>query len=137
MATKIDHTEPAVSKWDLAKPLAGFDQYDKGELVGKEFLITKVWFETNKRNINYAHFDGEFRSGKAFTTQDSGTGIRAQLAEYIESLGKTITDGEIYDVAIHVPRGTRVSVFPFIDEKGVEKKARTYYLTKSDDPTIA
>lgn len=136
MATKIDHTAPPVSKWDTAAPLAGFDVYDKAELVGKEFLITKVWFETNKRNINYAHFDGEFRDGKSFTAQDSGTGIRAQLAEYIESLGKTLTDGEIYDVAIIVPRGTRVSVFPFIDEKGIEKKARTYYLSKPDNPTV-
>lgn len=138
MATK---TALTASKWDTAAPLPGLDLMDKGELVGKEFLITNVWFETNKRQVNYAYVDGEFRDGTAFNFNDSGTGVRAQLIAHLlktNAIGSddVPSDGTMFDVAILAPKGLRVSSFDVVDERGQTKKARTYYLTMSGQRAV-
>jgi hypothetical protein len=125
--------------WADAEELAGYDLIDKYELIGVPFMIRAVRFETNKRGINFVYVDAERADGSAITFNDSSTGVRQDVVNYLTEKGKeaAIDTGERTPVAILVRRGLRVSEFETpVQERGREvmKKARVFYLTKSGVP---
>ena len=132
---------PAVAKPDapfnfdaLAKTAAvieGFDLLEKAELVGVEFIITSVRWQTGARNVGYVYVNGVKRDGTRFTFNDSSTGIKAQLMEALSraNLSTEYDTGEEIPFVVHVPRGVRVSEYVIQDVKGKDRNARTYYLT--------
>lgn len=111
--------------------LEGYDILDKAELIGVEFVITGVWFQTGARGVGYAYMNGVKRDGSKFTFNDSSSGIKAQITEMISKLGKTVDyeSGEVHEVLIHIPRGVRLSEYEIKDVNNKDRKARTYYLT--------
>lgn len=114
-----------------ADVIEGYDILDKAELIGVEFVITGVWFVTGARNVQYVYMNGVKRDGTQFTFNDSSTGIKAQVVEMMNKLGKS-TDpdtGEVHEVLIHIPRGVRLSEYEIKDVNNKDRKARTYYLT--------
>lgn len=115
-----------------AKVIKGFDLVDKAELVGVEFVITGVRFESGARNVGYAYINGIKRNGEKFTFNDSSsTGIKAQIMDAVsdEKLPTEYDTGEVVPITIHVPRGVRVSEYQITDVRGKDRNARTYYLT--------
>jgi hypothetical protein len=125
-------TKPAAndSVWGAdVEELDGVAPINKAELLGIPFLLTGLWFETNKSGIEYAWLEGRYQNGDTFLINDSSTGIRAQMEQYLLIRGKTLEPGEIMDLKILVPKGLRVSEYDVTDERGRDKKAKTYYLT--------
>jgi len=112
--------------------LEGVDLLDKSELIGKPFLITGVWFETNKHGIEYAYVEGMFENGVTFEFNDSSSGVRAQLITYLEDRNRMpASPDEIVSLKLAIMKGLRVSTFEVVDVRGRAKTARTYYLTMS------
>lgn len=115
-----------------AKVIKGFDLVEKAELIGVEFVITGVRFESGARNVGYVYVNGVKRNGEKFTFNDSSsTGIKAQIMDAVsdDKLSTEYDTGEVVPVTIHVPRGVRVSEYQITDVRGKERNARTYYLT--------
>lgn len=133
--TSPRNTVPA--HWNDAEILDGLAIVAKAELVDVPFRIIGIYFETNKSDISFAYVDAEYANGETFTFNDSSTGVRAQLIEYLKGRGRdSIVDTGAYEtVSIVIPRGLRVSEFEVkaTTESGrfVDKMARTYYLTTS------
>lgn len=114
-----------------AAVLDGLEIADKAELIGSPLIITSVWFKTNVRDVEYVYVAAVTETGDEITFNDSSSGVKAQLSEYLTALGKTITQGEIFDgLALLIPKGLRVSVFD-VQVAGKTKQAKTYYLTTS------
>ncbi len=125
----MQNTLPAA--WNDATALEGVDLVAKQELIGVPFLITAVWFETNKSGVEYSYVEAEHADGTPFTFNDSSTGVRAQLIEHLERIGKgdAREDGTVLPLRLVVPRGLRVSEFEVTDERRRTKMAKTFYLT--------
>lgn len=123
--------------WNDAEILDGLAIVDKKELINVPFRIIGVYFETSKNEISYVYIDGEHVNGETFTFNDSSSGVRAQVIDYLKNRGRdSIVDTGAYEqVSIVIPRGLRVSEFEVraTDERGrfIDKTARTYYLTTS------
>lgn len=115
--------------------LEGVAPRDKAELLDVPFLMTGVWFETNARGIEYVYVEGRLADGETFTINDSSTGIKAQVEQYLASIGKVPAPGEIVDLNVLISKGLRVSEYEIKDERGRDKKARTYYLTTNGKRT--
>lgn len=130
---------PLPSSWSDTPLLDGLDLVAKHELVGtaedpKTFRILGVWFETNKDNINFVYVDAENVKGERFCFNDSSSGVRAEIVQYLTERGMdTVVDtGERVDIKLVIPRGLRVSAYKAQDGRtGRTVEARTYYLTKS------
>lgn len=115
-----------------AAVLDGLEIADKAELIGVPLIITSVRLQTGARDIEYAYVEAVTESGDSITFNDSSSGIKAQLIDYLEALGKTITEGEIFDgLKLLIPRGLRVSEFDAQIGGGKTRRARTFYLTTS------
>lgn len=122
----------AVTPWGSdVDVLDGLNLKDKAELVGTAFLIESVWFETGARAVEYVYIQGQFADGSQFTFNDSSSGVYRQIESYLA--GKTITPeiGQKVSMRLVIPDGLRFSEYDVKDEKGRDKKAKTYYLTTS------
>ncbi len=119
--------------WANETALDGVDIVAKQELVGVPMLITAVWFETNERGVQYVYVEAEDGNATAFTFNDSSSGVRAQIIEHLDRLGKAdvVETGEVYPLRLVIPRGLRVSEFEVKDERNRIKLAKTFYLTTS------
>ena len=131
-------TNAIPAHWNDTPVLDGLAIVAKSELVDVPFRITGVQFETNpKSEISYVYVDAEYANGETFTFNDSSSGVRAQVIEYLKTLNRdsVVDTGEYEPVSLVIPRGLRFSEFDVkvADEKGrfVDKTARTYYLTTS------
>ena len=131
--TVVTNTHNLPASWAESEQLDGLDLIDKAELVGRVFRVTGFYFTSNDRDISYAYVDGEDTDGNTFSFNDSSTGVRAQLVEYLKAKGNdaAIDTGEYVKASIVIPKGLRVSEFTVKDERGRDKNARTYYLTTS------
>jgi hypothetical protein len=119
------------NEWaDGADELDGVALLDKAELVGVPFLITGLWFQPGANDVNYVYVEGVTKEGEEFTINDSSTGIRAQLTEYLGRSGRLPEAGETVALRLLVSNGLRVSEYDVMD-KGRTKKSRTHYLTTS------
>lgn len=139
MATKTasEKVQPVttVTAWADADAIEGADLTEKAELVGKPFLISGVWFRTNKETgVEYVTMEAEFENGETFEFQDASgrSGIKQQITEYLTKVGKfPKSDGEIVDIRLVIPRGLRKSTYTVKDERGRDREATTFYLTTS------
>lgn len=111
--------------------LDGLQLKDKAELVGEPFLIEKVWFETSQRSVEYVYIQAQLRDGTEFTFNDSSTGVYRQVESYLVSKGHKPEIGQEVDVRLVIPDGLRFSEYDIKDERGRDKRAKTYYLTTS------
>lgn len=110
--------------------IEGFDPIDKATLVGQPFGITGVRFRTNDRSVVFAEVEVVDANGAQYGLNDSSTGIRQQLSDYLAAKGLPVSGNtEWQDVQLYVPRGLRVSEYEVQDERGRAKQAKTYYLT--------
>lgn len=129
---------PAVD-WDSADVLDGLDVLDKAELIDVPFLITGVYTKTNARGIHFVWVDGQFRDGRPFTFNDSSsTGVRAQILDYLDKKGLSLTSDEDYaEIRLRAPNGLRLSEYDsdvVINGQvipGRKQRSKTYYLTVS------
>jgi hypothetical protein len=112
--------------------LDGIDLLDKAELIGKPFLITEVRFQTSTRGYDMVYVNAQFKDGTVFQFVDSSSGVKTQIENFLE-LKEIMPKGndEIVPIKLLILKGLRVSEFVATDERGREKKARTYYLTTS------
>ena len=128
-------TTPAVDFDALlatADTFDGIDITDKATLVGVPFIVTKVWFETGSRNVEYVYLDVALRDGSMVTINDSSTtGVKSQMREYLGNLGKNPANGDVTDVTLYIPGGLRKNEYEVTDDSGKKKVARTYYMTRS------
>lgn len=135
MTSSINNT-----KWHDADQLDGLDILDKSHLVDEPFRIFSVRFIENKDGIRRVEIDAEKLSGETFTFQDSSTGVKTQIEQYLASKGldAAIDSGEPVDISLVAPNGLRVSEYE-VPERGANgqeirgrfRKAKTYYLTTS------
>lgn len=121
--------------WSNETALDGLELVAKQELVGVPFLITAVWFETSKTGVEYVYLEAETVNKEYVTFNDSSTGVRAQVIEHLERIGKADVkdDGSVYPLRLVIPRGLRVSEFEVRDDRGRMKMAKTFYLTTSGE----
>ena len=124
-------TSPAVpTAFQGFETIEGFDPIDKATLVGQPFGITGVRFRTNERQVVFAEVEIVTATGEQFGLNDSSTGIRQQLSDYMAGKGLTVSGNTDWqDIKLFVPRGLRVSEYTVQDERGKDKTAKTYYLT--------
>lgn len=111
--------------------LDGLDLLDKSELLDRPFLIESVWFEVGQRSVEYVYVQGQFEDGTEFTFNDSSSGVYKQIESYL-ALKETKPElGQVVPIRLVIPSGLRVSEYEVRDDRGREKKAKTYYLTTS------
>jgi hypothetical protein len=130
--------ENQTNLWDDADEIEGLDLVDKATLVGVPFLVTGIHFTVNNDNVSYVWLDAINRAGEPFTFNDSSSGVRAQVIEYLGKIGKSdaVETEEIVSVKLKVGKGLRVSEYDrevpdARSGKMVWKRLRTYYLTTS------
>lgn len=109
----------------------GFEEVDKKDLINRTFIIVmaKVSFSQE-----YTTDDGDpapfvilkviTKDGKRFRFSDGSTGISNQIM-MLEAKREGGAVGAI------MPKGLTVSEYKFVDEKGKETPAKTYYLATS------
>lgn len=114
--------------------LDGLELVDKAELVGKPFLIESVWFQTGARAVEYVYVQGQYENGAQFTFNDSSSGVYAQVESYLSLKGHKPEIGQPVPIRLVIPKGLRYSEYEVKDDRGREKKAKTYYLTTSGKP---
>lgn len=137
-------TSPKLPKgWDDAEEFHGLDVRDKASLIGVPFLITAVWFHTNRNSdpeINYVNIDAELADGTPFTFNDSSsTGVRKQIMDRLRESGRDHvidSEGEVLKIRMVIRNGLRVSEFDVMvinPETGrrERRKANVYHLTLS------
>ncbi len=137
-------TTPKLPKgWDDAEEFHGLDVRDKSTLIGVPFLITAVWFHTNRNadpEIHYVNIDAEDATGAPFTFNDSSsTGIRKQIMDRLKETGRDHVidaEGEILPLRMVIRNGLRVSEFDVMvvnPESGrrERRRANVYHLTLS------
>lgn len=117
-------------KWADADVLDGADVRDKSELLEVPFLLTAVRESVNDKGIAITWAEGEDLHGKGFVINDTSTGVRAQLHDYLNGKGMTMSE-EWQTIRLVAPRGLRISRFKVTDHTGRERDAATYYLTTS------
>lgn len=111
--------------------LDGLDLLDKAELVDRPFLIESVWFETGQRAVEYVYVQGQFEDGTEFTFNDSSSGVFKQIESYLAKKDHKPEIGQVVPLRLVIPRGLRFSEYEVKDERGRDKRAKTYYLTTS------
>lgn len=99
---------------------------DKATLVGTEFAIVQVDF-----NDSEVGDSGEFvtlhivtRDGRKLILNDGSTGIYAQVKSMVKRMPAGTTR-----VLIKCPKGLTRSDYKYVNDKGEEKPATTYYLS--------
>jgi hypothetical protein len=132
-ATKRTETEPqTVTPWGSdVDVLDGLNLKDKAEIVGTPFLIESVWFETGQRAVEYVYIQAQFEDGTQFTFNDSSSGVYRQIESYLAAKGHKPEIGQAVPLRLVIPEGLRFSEYEVKDERGRDKKAKTYYLTTS------
>lgn len=129
-------TDRLPEAWSGIAQLDGLELVAKDELLGDPFLINTVWFTTNDKGVSFVYVEAERPNGQRFNFNDSSTGVRAQIVEYLTQRGHDhiVDTGEEFPMALVIPRGLRKSEFDaVVEENGrkVTKKARVFYLTTS------
>lgn len=120
-----------VTPWGSAETLDGLEIRDKAELLGRIFLIEKIWFETGSRGVEYVYVQAQFENGEQFTFNDSSSGVRAQIEAYLKSKDRNPEEGQVVPMNLVIPRGLRYSEYEVTDDRNRRKMAKTYYLTTS------
>ncbi len=118
--------------WTEVEQLDGLELVDKEELVKVPFRITQVWFQMNAQNQQTVYVDGERADGTEFTFNDSGSGVRTQILQYLQKLEKDyiVDSGETLPISLVIPNGLRKSEYDTPDKRtGKIVRARTFYLT--------
>jgi hypothetical protein len=128
---KATDIRPATPWGKDVEILDGLNLIDKAELVGKPFLIKEVWFETGTRGIEYVYANAEFASGEEFSFNDSSSGIRSQIEQYLKVKKVDPEVGQTVPLRLVIPNGLRVSNYEVFDERNRPKMTKTYYLTTS------
>lgn len=124
--------------WNTAEALDGLDLLDKSHLIDVPFRIFSVMFVEGNNGVRRVEVDAEKQDGETFTFQDSSTGVKAQLEQYLTSKGIDAVDGEPVELNLIAPNGLRLSEYD-VPERGPNgqeirgrfRKAKTYYLTTS------
>jgi len=126
--------------WDSADEIEGLDLLDKSHLVEVPFRITSVRFVEGNNGVRRVEVDAENQEGNTFTFQDSSTGVKTQIEQYLalKGLDAAIETGEPVEINLIARNGLRVSKY-MVPEKGPNgqdirgryREARTYYLTTS------
>jgi len=125
-------TDGPVTPWGRdVEILDGLNLVDKSDLVGRPFLIESVWFETGQRAVEYVYVQAQFESGEQFTFNDSSTGVFRQIESHLTKKGTKPEQGQTVPMRLVIPNGLRVSEYEVRDDRGREKKSKTYYLTTS------
>lgn len=127
--------------WADAEIMDGLELVEKATLIDVPFLITAVQFTETVRQsddaiISYVYVDAVDAKDQPFSFNDSSSGVRSQLVEYVRSRGKAdvIETHEVLPVRLVAPKGLRVSEYdqeindPRTGRPTV-RRARTYYLT--------
>ncbi len=129
--------------WDSADviELPGNDLVNKQDLLGVPFLITEFSFRANASGNEIVDITALDKSGQPFDFNDSSTGVRKQLIEFLESRDVRVVHGEIHAYRIACLKGLRISEYPVTDRngapvmepgpKGKQRIGRTYYLALS------
>lgn len=96
----------------------------KDRLVGTPFAILDWAFREGDydKDRGYVSLIVLTKSGEKWIVNDGSTGIYDQMKGIDKKLGGTPT-------VIKVGKGLRKSEYTFVDDKGVEKPATTYYLS--------
>ena len=128
--------------WNDAEYLPGYDLVDKRELADIPFRIFGIYFKTNDQGVNFVYVEAERVDGTRFAFNDSSTGVRQQLAEYVAETNReaVIDTGERVPMNMVAPRGLRFSEFEVevtnkVTQKAEMRKAKTFYLTRRGDVT--
>lgn len=127
-ATAIKPASTDAQAFEGFDTLEGFSPVDKAELVGVPFGITGVRLRENERKVAFYEVEIVTLNGEQMGFQDSSTGVRDQLAQYLADK-KLKVGAEWTDIKLFVPNGLRVSSYEVHDEQGKAKQAKTYYLT--------
>lgn len=98
----------------------GFEITDKNDLVGKEMLIIE-WEEKKGDFGPMAVVRAVTIDGAKVLFVDGSTGVLRDLLRIAAESG--VTQG------LHVPKGLTVSDYTYVDDKGNNIPARTYYLS--------
>lgn len=122
-------TEAAAQAFAGFDTIEGFNPIDKAELVGTPFGVTGVRFRENERKIAFAELEIVTADGEVLGFQDSSTGVRDQIRDYLNGKKTKAGADGWHDVKLFVPAGLRVSKYDVTDEHGRTKTAKTYYLT--------
>lgn len=102
----------------------GFDLVeDKNDLIGKHFVILEYKFNAGKYAEDFVSMMIITKDGRKLILNDGSTGIREQM----KMIDKT-AQAEGAMVAINVRKGLRVSNYTYVDDKGKETPASTFYL---------
>lgn len=134
-ATENSDSKPVTPWGSDVDILDGLELLDKAELVDRPFLIEGVWFETGARAVEYVYVQGQLENGRQFTFNDSSSGVFRQIESYLLTKGHKPEIGQTVPVRLVIPKGLRFSEYEVRDERGREKKAKTYYLTTSGKKT--
>jgi hypothetical protein len=142
----------------------GRTKVDKAELAGDEetgakgtaFIITGFTMRDGATETGYVSVEAVTGNETDIVFNDSGTGVRDQLEDYLVGKGmisrpsrrspwsdweildtervqrrvssKGVTTLVVSDVALYVKGGLRVSSYEYTDAKGLKIPAKTYYL---------
>lgn len=105
----------------------GFEEIDKKDLVNRTFLILMAKVSMSQEYTNEEGVPSPFavvkvitQDGGKFRFTDGSTGICAQIQ-------KLESDREGGAVGAIIPGGLTVSEYKYVDEKGKETPAKTYY----------
>jgi hypothetical protein len=125
------------SAWNDAEEIEGLDLVDKRALVGIPFRVFRTYFETNKDGINFVYLHCEATDGSLFAFNDSSTGVRKDMVDYLTKMGReaAIDSGEHVSLNLLARHGLRVSDYEVqVENKTTRRmetrKAATYYITK-------
>lgn len=140
MVTKTN-TKPAndlpnvPSSWADAEVLEGVSLVEKDGLVGRMFLVRAVQNQLAAEGYPRVRVEIEFTDGTAVMFQDSSatSGVRAEIEEILTARGKgeeALMD-EWIPLRFICPDGLRVSPYEKEDNRGVMRKGRNFYLTRS------
>lgn len=140
MATNTKTTKPAPiegapASWGDVPLLAGLSLIEKDELVGRPFLVRAVENSLAAEGYPRVRVEIEFIDGTAVMFQDSSgtSGVRPEIEELLTKRGKgeeALMD-EWIQIKFICPDGLRVSPYEKPDNRGVMRKGRTFYLTRS------
>jgi hypothetical protein len=140
MATKQNPTpahtiEGLPESWTDTPLLEGLSLVEKETLVGKLFRVTAVQQTVSESEAGYAMVRVEFElpDGTTGMFQDSSAknGVRAEVEQILEKLGKRELLEEWVPLQFICPQGLRISEYKQPNNRGVMEERRTFYLTRS------
>lgn len=97
---------------------------DKSKLVGKRMVIISVGINSGNFGL-FVTMAVATEDGKLLIVNDGSTGIRDQVKDLIQTTGRW--------GGWEVSKGLRVSRYEYVDEKGNEIPAETYYIDTSSE----